>query len=334
VRQAFQETFGVAQGYGDAETMLRAEKLDLVSVCLWHPLHAPITVMAAGFRPRAILCEKPMATCLGEADAMLQACEEAGVRLVIGHQRRFNLSWTRARELIAAGAIGQPQRISTRTGDGLLNCGTHVVDAMRYILGDPETEWVMGAVERKTDRWERDTAIEDCGMGLIQFRGGAQALIQCDLGGGANVENYTVRGSDGLLEVGQRELRLLRGAGGGWEVIETGYDEPWIAQARELIAWLEGGPTHRGQGRQARATLEILMAIYQSARAHEVVRMPLTVTESPLDLMIAEGKLPVEQPGRYDIRAFLAMDAEERDRYRALLKDGLHPREALRALGR
>src|SRR5439155_8666126 len=147
------------------------------------------------------------------------------------------------------------------------------------------------------DRFERNVRIEDCCMGLMQFRGGAQALVQCDLANTANVENYSVRGSEGLLQVEQRKLRLLRGAGSGWEVIDTGYDDPWVCQARGLVEWLEGAPTYRGEGRQARATLEILMAIYQSARAHEVVRMPLTVQENPLDEMFAEGKPAVTQPG-------------------------------------
>jgi predicted dehydrogenase len=318
--------------------MLRAEQLDVVSVCLWHPLHAEFTVKAAQHRPRAILCEKPMATCLAEADAMIAACEAHGVKLGIGHQRRHNKSWTKARELIAEGAIGAPVLMTVRTGEGLLNCGTHVVDAIRYMLGDPATEWVMGAVERKTDRFERDTRIEDCCMGVIQFQGGAQALVQCDLGGGANVENYSIRGSEGVLDVKQRELRLLRGAGGSgpsaWEVIDTGYDDPWICQARELGSWIDGTSGYRGEGRQARATLEILMAIYQSARDHAVVRTPLPVTENPLDLMFAEGKLPVTEPGRYDIRVFLSFDPAERQRYQEMRREGIHPREILQRMGR
>jgi predicted dehydrogenase len=331
-RQSFQESFGVARGYADAEEMLRAERLDLVSVCVWHPLHAPMTALAARALPRAILCEKPMATSLVEADQMLAACDENGVKLAIGHQRRFNASWTRARALIADGAIGAPQLVSVQTGEGLLNCGTHVVDAIRYLLGDPETEWVMGAVERGTDRWERNTPIEDCCMGLIRFRSGAQALVECDLARTANVENYAIRGSDGLMEVKQREVRLLRGA--GWEVIDTGYEDPWIAQAHSILAWIEGAPAHRGDGRQARAALEILMAIYQSAREHAVARPPLAETENPLARMIDEGKLPVRQPGRYDIRAFLAMEPAERERYAAMLRGGMHPREILRAMGK
>src|SRR5438128_208464 len=89
-RQSYQQAFAVPKAYADAEEMLRQERLDFVSVCLWHPLHAQFTVLAAQHRPKVILCEKPMATCLAEADAMISACDAHGVKLAIGHQRRFN----------------------------------------------------------------------------------------------------------------------------------------------------------------------------------------------------------------------------------------------------
>jgi predicted dehydrogenase len=332
-RATFQERFDLSRTYAEAGEMVRSEHLDLVSICLWHPLHAEFTLLAAAHHPTAILCEKPMATCLAEADAMIAACEAKGVKLAIGHQRRFNRSWTRARELLGEGAIGAPLMVTVQTGEGLLNCGTHVVDAIRYMLGDPETDWVFGAVERKTDRFERNVRSEDCCLGLIQFKSGTQSLVQCDLTGTSQVENYSIRGSEGVLEVQQRELRLLHGAGAGWERIETGYDDPWICQAQELVSWVEGRSGHRGEARIGRATLEILMAIYQSARGHEVVRLPLTVQENPLNRMIEEGKLPVGETGAYDIRRFLSFEPAERERYNEMRRKGMHPREILKALG-
>jgi UDP-N-acetyl-2-amino-2-deoxyglucuronate dehydrogenase len=330
-RRAFQEQFGISQSYRDAAEMLQSETLDFVSVCLWHPLHAEFTLLAAESRPRAILCEKPMATCLAEADAMIAACEANDVKLAIGHQRRFYRSWTRARELLAQGAIGTPVLITVQTGEGLLNCGTHVVDAIRYLLGDPPTEWVFGAVERKTDRFERNVRSEDCCLGLIQFQGGAQALVQCDLTGTSQVDSYSIRGTEGVLDVTRQGLRLL--GPDGSEAIETGYEDPWLCQARELVSWVEGRSGHRGEARHGRATLEILMAIYQSARGHEVVRMPLTVQENPLDRMVKEGKLPVSEDGAYDIRRFLSFEPAQRERYNEMRRNGMHPREILKALG-
>ena len=83
--------------------MLDAERLDVVSICTWHTGHAPWTVTAAARKPKAILCEKPMAETLGRADEMLIACHRNGVKLVIGHQRRFLPAYTLARDLIAGG---------------------------------------------------------------------------------------------------------------------------------------------------------------------------------------------------------------------------------------
>jgi hypothetical protein len=171
-------------------------------------------------------------------------------------------------------------------------------------------------------------------MGLIQFQGGAQALVECDLTGTSQVENYSIRGSEGVLEVRQRDLRLLRGGGTGWEMIETGHEDPWVCQARELVAWVEDKSGHRGEARHGRATLEILMAIYQSARDHAVVRMPLLVAENPLDRMVEEGKLTVREGGAYDIRLFLSFEPAERELYQAMRRKGMHPREILKALGK
>ena len=60
---------------------------------------------------------------------------------------------------------------------------------------------------------------------------------------------------------------------------------------------------HRNSGQQARVTMEIMMAIYESLRIRGVVQMPLSTRENPLDLLVEDGTLPVEVEGRYDIRA-------------------------------
>ena len=75
-------------------------------------------------------------------------------------------------------------------------------------------------------------------------------------------------------------------------------------QYLELIYCIEGMvPEHRSTGHQARYTLEIMMAMYESLRIKSVVALPLETRESPLDMMIADGTLPVLQEGRYDLRA-------------------------------
>ena len=331
---AFLKEYEIPSGYADFREMLDKERPDLVDICTWHLLHAPQTVAAAEYQPKGILCEKPMAVDLDSADRMIDACASRGVKLAISHQRRFHSSWTKARELVAEGAVGRPQMVTARAGEGLLNCGTHEVDAIRYLLGDPEAEWVMGAVERKTDRYERDVKIEDRCMGLIAFEGGVQALIQSDLTRDWSVEDYRILGTEGMMDVSSKEIAMLNGGSGGWNTVEPEVLDAWAAQSREMVGWIEGRSGHRGEAAQARRTTELLMGIYQSARNHEVVRMPITEKGYPLDMMVAEGKLPLEEPGRYDIRGFLRFEPDEKAHYTRLRHQGMSHRDVLKSMGK
>ena len=94
---AFGENHNIQTRYLDAREMLDKENLDIVSVATWHRLHAPMTIAACARKPKAILCEKPMATNLGDCDDMLIAARRNNVKVAIAHQRRFNPVWTDAR---------------------------------------------------------------------------------------------------------------------------------------------------------------------------------------------------------------------------------------------
>ena len=291
--------------YSDYRQMLDREALDIVSICSWHPQHAEMTIAAAARKPKAILCEKPMATGLGQADNMLTACQRNGVRLAIGHMRRFYSGWEEARHLVQAGAIGQPQRAWSVVLDGLLNWGTHTLDGLRYVLGDPKVEWAMGSVERKSDRYERATRLEDACLGLIQFAGGMQAVIESDLTEKGSI-NFQVVGSEGILDVDENRVRLLNAETRGWQTLDNPQNDPFVGQARGIVDWIEERvEDYRADGRKGREVLEAMMAIFESARCHEVVRLPLRTRLFPLDLMVESGHLVVERPGRYDIRSFL-----------------------------
>ncbi|MGH2458682.1 MAG: Gfo/Idh/MocA family protein [Chloroflexota bacterium] len=301
------DAFGVSpeHHYRDYRDMLDRERPDIVSVCSWHGQHAEMTIAAAARKPKVILCEKPMATSLGEADAMLTACERNGVRLAIGHMRRFYRGWEEARRLVAEGAIGTPTRVWSLVHDGILNWGTHTIDGLRFVLGDPATEWVLGAIERKTDKYERGLRIEDAGTGLIGLAGGTLVSLLDDLTPYGSI-NFQITGADGILDVDEDRVKLFNATTNGWQTIEFQRRDPFVGQAQGIVDWLDGKvEDYRGEGQQAHATLEILMSIYESARTNSVVRMPLQTRVNPLDLMIESGQLPVQYPGRYDIRSKL-----------------------------
>src|SRR5690606_22556262 len=108
---SFAEKFGIRRTYDDFDAMLEDEALDIVVICTAELLHAPMTIRAASHGPKAIICEKPMAMNLAEADEMISACDRNQVTLVIGHQRRYKPQYARARELVREGAIGRVEHI-------------------------------------------------------------------------------------------------------------------------------------------------------------------------------------------------------------------------------
>ena len=317
----FGEEFNIPEKsrYLTHEELLDAEKPDIISVCTWHASHAPITIDACKAGVKGVLSEKPMATCLGDADAELEAAAASGTKVAIGHQGRFRPVNVKARELILSGAIGQPTVAFRRSGDGLLNNATHAIDGVRFLLGDPKAEWVFGQVSRHTDKWERRVRIEDRCMGLVCFEGGTRFVIESDLPEPGLV-GPSIYGTEGAIRIDKDTVYLMSSEQAGWREIKPG--EPtekaeetvmqagWSApaessptQVAELIAWIEGRiDEHRGSARHARATVEIMMSIYESLRIHDVVILPLQTKESPLELMIDGGALPVTEPGKYDIR--------------------------------
>jgi len=309
--ERFGEAHGVDRLFTDYREMLAAQELDIVCICTWPNTHAEITVAAARRGVKAVICEKPMCVDLAEADTMILACKKGGTKLVITHQRRFMPTSVAARRLIADSAIGKPTLVRRNGGGGLTNTHTHSIDFIRYILGDPATKWVIGQVERTTERYERGLAIEDLCMGLICFDGGARAIIESDIPPSDQPENTYVYGTEGMLDVDRKSIRLLTADSSGWQEVPAEGPEPRRAQLEEFVAYVDGETDHhRGEGASARASIEIMMAIFESARTRGLVEFPLKVRAYPLARMIEEGALPVTNPGRYDIRDPFWFDEE------------------------
>jgi predicted dehydrogenase len=144
----FGRAFGVpADGqFAEYQELLERISLDAVHVCTWPDTHAAIT-MAAARRGIHVYCEKPIALDLGEADAMIVACKEAGVVLGVNHHRRGDSRFRRAKRLIEDGAIGDLRLLKGDHGGGgrrLMSMSTHLYDLFRFLAGD--VGWVSGQV--------------------------------------------------------------------------------------------------------------------------------------------------------------------------------------------
>ena len=99
--------YGV-DAYDDYHALLDRDDIDLVDICTPEFLHAEQTLAAAA-AGKHVHCEKPMAASVEECDAMIAACASVGVRLMIGHSRRFTPRYRQIRRAIDAGDIGTPR---------------------------------------------------------------------------------------------------------------------------------------------------------------------------------------------------------------------------------
>jgi predicted dehydrogenase len=317
------DEFAIPGRYLDYREMLLEERPEVVSVCTHHHLHAPMTIdVARTAAPRAILCEKPIALDLGEADAMIEACRAAGTMLLVGHQRRFSPQYIAAREALAGGRIGEVVSVEAfgHPGASLLVDSTHTIDLVRSFIGDPAGEWVIGQIDARQHRQAWGQPVEDCAVAWIRFQNGVHVLL--GVGSvppavpdeprepinptvdGKTYHRIIVHGTKGRLEVdgdalsGDRApVRIHRGA----EVEEVFVVDPEeagkrpSAVAREvssLVDCLEDpGLRHPLNAESARATLEALLAVYESSRRRQAVRLPLDVEDNPLISMLNEGTL-------------------------------------------
>ena len=331
----FGEFFGVAEQhrYLDYRLMLDRERLDFVDVCSWHRQHAEMVIAAAARQPKAIICQKPMAVDLGEADEMLTACLRNGVKLVIAYQRPHHATWLRARDLLREGAVGRVLQIQLDAGGNLLNTNSHNIRLALFLMDEPQVEWVMGAVERTTEQMERGLPAEDACLGLAGCENGATILIQGNLVTGLN-QGCRVIGTNGVMELDTTyhpdsvipsdapmhmpeglsarynyeigTVRYMNSESNGWTEVTEPWHDCWSHQCQEAIDWIEGRVEKPiSEGARGRAVQEVMMALFESARKRQRIYLPLKTRVSPLRLMVESGELAVEWPGEYERRATL-----------------------------
>lgn len=136
--KAIQEQYGVASAacFTDAYDMLTKVKPEALVIATTAPTHAPFVLSAAELGVRYVLCEKPMATSLAEADAMLVACKRAGTRLAVNHQMRYMAQYIKVKALIGSEELGPLVSILVAGSNfGLAMNASHYFEMFRYISG-------------------------------------------------------------------------------------------------------------------------------------------------------------------------------------------------------
>jgi predicted dehydrogenase len=144
--------------YADYREMLEMERPEVVGIATPDHLHMEPLLAAIANGAKGILCEKPLATSLEEADRMVAAAEAAGTIINVNYTRRWLPEWVEARRMIADGEIGRLSQIVAQIGGPramLFRNHTHVIDLIQYLAGaDPE--WVIAELE---------PGFEDYGLG-------------------------------------------------------------------------------------------------------------------------------------------------------------------------
>ena len=211
---AFCSRFGVARAYQSDDDLIADADIDAVYIATPVDLHRPQTVKA----PKAgkhVLLEKPMGLSVVECDDMITACRVGGVKLGVAYYRRFYPVIDRLKELLRAGAIGQPLSISAVTGTqtaftpgtsgswrvdlqqsgggALMDVGSHRINLFRDIFGDIVSVMAYG------DSLGVDYDAENCVSLIARFESGIHANLQCFFGSGVDPDLFRVIGSDGAL---------------------------------------------------------------------------------------------------------------------------------------
>ncbi len=290
------EKFAVPGRYTSYDDLLAKEELDAVSICTTVDTHAPITAKAVAAGVRAVFCEKPVAGTLAAADEMVTTCDNAGALLFVGHQRRFDRFHREVAAYIAGGGLGAVQQATAYYTAGLANTGTHLVDLLRQLVGEPE--WVVGTMSRAPSGNPADPNVD----GWIGFRGGAVAALQA-----TDVKAYTifevnVLGTTGRLRVGDHGFSATYEAAvesrrfAGYNQLEpaavpvddSGRREYMLQAMAHVRDCLDGAASPWSSGADGRQALEILVALRWSAD-HGGQRVDLPLPASLRDAPYLQG---------------------------------------------
>lgn len=311
-RAAFGAAYPGIPIYGDFAEMLARERPDVVVIATTAPPRSALTLQAVAAGVRGLYVEKPISVSLGEARRMVAACVAKDVPLIVNHQRRTLPVFRAMRRLIAGGAIGGIRSIRASCAGDLLSDGTHLVDTVRFLVGDAPVSWVAGMVTLQADgtRLSADPrftgvryghAVEHGCIGIMAFGNGIRAELHTGAlqFPGTRYQFYEVIGSDGrLMRDGDASPLLIQDqTAGGWReaTIEPvdGLPPPrGLAHPenyRDLARLVRGERfQHPLAAASALADHEILMGILESARVHECIALPVTQEEYPIDLLRAE----------------------------------------------
>jgi UDP-N-acetyl-2-amino-2-deoxyglucuronate dehydrogenase len=285
------------------EKMLAESNADVVTIATPSGLH-PEQGIAAAKAGKHVVMEKPMAISLTGADALVQACDKAGVQLFVVKQNRLNPPVQLLKRAVDRNRFGRiymascavhwarPQEYYDQApwrgtwefdGGAFMNQASHYVDLIQWIMGPVES------VMAKTATLARRIETEDSGIAILKFRSGALGAIEVTmLAYPRNLEgSLTILGEKGSAKIGGTAVNKIE----HWEFAEPDDDDKLIEAAntnppdvyglghqgyyRNVLSVLRGEAKPDTDGRAGRKSLELILGIYESAKTGREVPLPL-----------------------------------------------------------
>ncbi len=204
--------------YDDYAEMLRTERPELVAVVTPDHLHRGVVEAAIAAGVRGIFCEKPIATTLEDADAIVAAVRAAGVTMNINYTRRWYPEFVEARRLVRSGEVGPLSQIVVQMGGPrsmLFRNHTHSIDLVSF-LADSEPVWVWAELEAGFENYGieyagdggNDPATEPGGNYYIAFANGVRAYLTGRKGTAGIDTSVTMHAEDARIVVDLEGIRL------------------------------------------------------------------------------------------------------------------------------
>jgi len=273
----------------DALALCASEDVDLVVVASPTYLHAE-HVIAAARAGKQVFCEKPIARTLDEARAMVRACDDARVRLAIGHVVRFFPEYRRAKELLDDGAVGRAAVVTltrgtlsvgaarawyldaAKSGGVVLDLMLHDLDVLRWWFGEPAHVYGKRVAE--------GGGLE---YALASVRYLDRPIVQLEASWAEHAgfrTTFEICGDRGMLVHDSRAVspfvvQSASSAGGAVIPTPTLRETPYRHQLRDLVERLARGGAPLVDGREGLRSLGLGLAVIESAERGEVV--PWTV---------------------------------------------------------
>ncbi len=292
-----------AHGYSDLPDLLTNSTADCVVLATPSGLHSEQTIRIAGAGMH-VMTEKPMATRWRDGVAMVKACDEAGVRLFVVKQNRRNATLQLLKQAMEQGRFGRVHMVNVNVfwtrpqayydsarwrgtwefdGGAFMNQASHYVDLLDWLIGPVES------VMAYTGTLARDIEVEDTGVASLKWRNGAMGFINVTmLTYPKNFEgSITILGERGTVRVGGVAVNEIQ----HWEFADPDPIDEQIRAAsyqttsvygfghplyyENVIRVLRGEAEAETDGREGLKSLELLIAMYLSARDGKRVALPL-----------------------------------------------------------